>query len=204
MASVSTRYSPTLPIPARSRPARPQSMSLPPPRSIIPVGFWRRMATALRSTVPAAPTWSTGQAARFPARWGGIFATNTIGLNNAGTVISTGDNGVGLSAGTVNVSANTGTISGGRTGGINATFANVANSGVISGRDAINAATANVANAGAILGGANGRGIRPASLALPIPAPSRVASASMPSTRPKAASSIIPVPSPALAVLRSS
>ena len=87
-----------------------------------------------------------------------IFATNTIGLNNAGTVISTGDNSFGLSAVTVNVSANTGTISGGRLG-INANFANVANSGVISGRDAINADTANVANAGDILGGANGSGI---------------------------------------------
>lgn len=86
-----------------------------------------------------------------------IFA-NTIDLNNAGTVSSADANGFGLSAVTVNVSANTGAIVGGRLG-IDANFANVANSGVISGRDAINAGTANVANAGDILGGANGRGI---------------------------------------------
>ena len=55
--------------------------------------------------------------------------------------------------------ANAGTISAGPNGrGINANFANVANSGVI-GPDAINATTANVANAGFILGGANGTGI---------------------------------------------
>jgi hypothetical protein len=93
---------------------------------------------------------------------GGITANTTIGLNNAGTVISIDDNGVGISAVTVNVSANTGTIAGGSKGGIgiNAEFANVANSGVISaGQIAINAGTANVANAGNILGGADGSGI---------------------------------------------
>lgn len=85
----------------------------------------------------------------------GIVATNIINLNNAGIVISTGDDSVGLSAATVNVSANTGTIAGGsKTGiGINAIFANVANSGVISGRDAISAETAAaVDNSGRILG----------------------------------------------------
>ena len=82
-----------------------------------------------------------------------IFA-DTIGLNNAGTVISTGENSFGLFAVTVNVSANTGTISGGSNGrGINATFANVANSGVISaGQAAINVSTAAaVDNSGRIL-----------------------------------------------------
>ena len=88
----------------------------------------------------------------------GIFA-NVVNLTNAGT-ISTDVGGFALSGVTVNVNANTGTISGGSNGrGINSLLANVNNFGVISGREAINANTSNVFNAGSVVGGSNGTGI---------------------------------------------
>jgi hypothetical protein len=87
----------------------------------------------------------------------GIASIN-VNLANAGT-ISTGANGVAVFGTTVNVNANTGIISGGANGGVRAIFANVANSGLISGADGIIATTANVANAGTISGDATGAGI---------------------------------------------
>jgi uncharacterized protein with beta-barrel porin domain len=87
-----------------------------------------------------------------------IKATDTATVNNAGT-ISTGVNGLGISAPTANVT-NTGTITGGSNGrGLSTGIANVTNFGVISGGVAIQSSTANVTNAGQIIGGATGNGI---------------------------------------------
>ena len=80
---------------------------------------------------------------------------------NAGTISGTGTNGIGISATTVIVTGNAGTISGGSIG-IAATDANITNSNLITGGDfgILVDVTAKVANAGTISGtGANGFGI---------------------------------------------
>jgi Autotransporter beta-domain len=89
----------------------------------------------------------------------GIDAIDTAKVANSGTISATDGNGVGISAsvGTVIVTSNTGTISGGLAG-ISAANADITNSNlIISGGFGISAGTVNVtSNTGTISGGISG------------------------------------------------
>jgi outer membrane autotransporter protein len=90
--------------------------------------------------------------------WGIVADKGTATVANAGTISGTAADGIGISAATVNVTGNTGTISGGSVG-ISAFNANITNSNLITGGNVgIASGTATVANAGTISGGLRGIG----------------------------------------------
>src|SRR5713226_4723312 len=92
---------------------------------------------------------------------GGIVANHTAKVANSGTISGTGTSGIGIKAGTVIVTGNTGTISGGSFG-ISSNNADITNSKLITGDDGGIFAnhTATVANSGTISGtGTSGIGI---------------------------------------------
>ena len=90
----------------------------------------------------------------------GVLAASTANVSNAGTIQGTAADSRGIAAGTVNVTANTGTISGGFRG-IRADTANVTNSGTIQATGTDGSAiftfdSATVTNSGLIAGLGNG------------------------------------------------
>ena len=84
-------------------------------------------------------------------RFGIFSALGTSKVANSGTISGTGTDGIGISAATVNVTSNTGTISGGLAG-VGATKADIANSNLITGGDfgIVADEDAKVANSGTI------------------------------------------------------